>query len=133
MPLNIIGEIFLQHADLSRRAFCIHNVNQLYNFRDLISSILNILGSKLIQYNNKKCHRWTQIQSTGAIGRLRRTEVIFPEKLKCQTFEWKTGLADIMSTNRHHLWKEENFKCAEWEESKKFEHHFVQFIPSTKM
>ena len=73
------------------------------------------------------------IQSTVAMSRLKRTEVIIPEKLKRQTFEWKTGLADIMSTNHHHLWKEENFKCAEWEESKKFEHHFVQFIPSTKM
>ena len=39
----------------------------------------------------------------GEMARLGRTEVRFPEKLKCQTFEWKTDLADIMSTNHHHL------------------------------
>ena len=41
----------------------------------------------------------------GEMARLGRTGVRFPEKLKCQTFEWKTDLADIMSTNHHHLWK----------------------------
>ena len=40
----------------------------------------------------------------GEMARLGRTGVRFPEKLKCQTFEWKTDLADIMSTNHHYLW-----------------------------
>ena len=39
----------------------------------------------------------------GEMARLGRTADRFPEKLKCQTFEWKTDLADIMSTNHHHL------------------------------
>ena len=26
-----------------------------------------------------------------------------PKKLKCQTFKWKTGLADFKSTNHQHL------------------------------
>ena len=36
------------------------------------------------------------------MARFRRAVARFPEKLKCQTFEWKTDLADIMSTNHHH-------------------------------
>ena len=37
------------------------------------------------------------------MARLGRTEVRFPEKLKCQTMNGKQNCADIMSTNHHHL------------------------------
>ena len=47
----------------------------------------------------------------GEMARLGRTADRFPEKLKCQTFEWKTDLADIMSTNHHHLYL---FVCSRW-------------------
>ena len=39
----------------------------------------------------------------GEMARLGRTEVRFPEKLKCQTMNGKQNCADIMSTNYHHL------------------------------
>ena len=39
----------------------------------------------------------------GEMTRLERTADRVPDKLKCQTFEWKTDLASIMSTNHHHL------------------------------
>ena len=39
----------------------------------------------------------------GEMTRLGRTAYRVPDKLKYQTFEWKTDLADIMSTNHHHL------------------------------
>ena len=39
----------------------------------------------------------------GEMARLGRTEVRFPEKLKCQTMNGKQNCADIMSTNHHHL------------------------------
>ena len=44
------------------------------------------------------------IPKRGEMARLRRKAVRFPEKLKCQTSEWKTDLADIMSTNHHYLY-----------------------------
>ena len=45
------------------------------------------------------------------MARLGMTADRLPEKLKCQTFEWKTDLADIMSTDHHHLYL---FVCSWW-------------------
>ena len=61
----------------------------------------------LCTYNPTKgdAHKSSLVSTTvrGEMARLGRTEVRFPEKLKCQTMNGKQNCADIMSTNYHHL------------------------------
>ena len=71
----------------------------------------NFIGEAYIPYVLSALKSTTQYLSPFVWSRTRLTlearwpdsGVRFPEKLKCQTFEWKTDLAVIMSTNHHHL------------------------------